>query len=1381
MAQYQAGYFVDGIKNLFYRDKNKDKVLEMLNQLSFFDLQTNTELIRTNNDSLVATFNNMIIRGLPTKPSTFVEDFIATTFSQTKKEIDENNNLTYNFVNEDFKKQIYLSLHIIEPRVDKNYFAKYSSNSKKEKIILLKQFLFETVPHYYGEYLIQLFDFERTLENIFRYNNDFKQDIDILLSDTNYKFLNSQTDFSIELPYLDREHKGIIIQVDENQYIDNTDYKQEELKNQLLKTINWNAATKIKKDDFQNIEPAIELLSYFTFCEYFDNLQKNYKTPLYKTEEGLDILQITLSPLAVARIQKTLLEFIFAQKLDLNAKEWNIAIIEQDIPCAFLAIEDFKQYFSKLFLLEGKNRKLPKINLSIFYTEEFSNAQLNILYQGEKNLISEFNQTQVYDLLIDISVFRRSGFDFEAIKTAALNFAQIRSIKSVKSKRKFITNDLIKYQPVICEKPNKTEADEDLEIDLQDSLLFFFKTIFRKAQFAAGQLEFVNQALQLKNTIASLPFTSGKTVISQFITFLQSGISVIVNPTSAVLKEQFLDLKNLGIDAICYINLSQTKLIEKQFAKAKLKNSEALISFISADMFQIQDFRNVLLEMEKLNNYFAYLIIDEAHSISEWGHDFRESYSCLIKNAQIFCKTRNLPELPILTLSSYCSYDVIFDISNKLKTDIIPIIIKNDFENLNLDLININIENLDEYKDTEKVANALKINKQQQVLQIIEKKQTDEENTLVVCNETNGLTSISTKSGDGIYDKLENLNKNYKIGKFEGTIDDGIWAVSEIKSHNSFEDYKKFKNNELNILIASKTIGIGLNKNNIKNIVHINLPVSIENFIQINNRAGRNSEKANITLLYNNQKVKYSDIEYKADNAGEIHTIDIEKESNVDFEFQLKNIKKIYGNRQKDFLIINELLNKISFATEKPINLLKEKLEFEFDEVFKFTSQPGTNPYQLHISKENDKPVGYIDFKLNKIINLTSKFEKDVAERILFFAKNEIENKISKDENIFDWLEIQIKKESINGLKSRLTQMKIGEIADLNIGFSNDGIDRIAKKIKASIWEEFDDSSLNFIYQNSVDFKEFETNLLKKTNLNLSKFTRDNYMEVKNLFNISRNFNETLRVVHKFYLLNIINDYTIDYNKNEIKIFFTKKEDNDYITALYNYLQLYVSKQNAEAVLKEISNYKADTILERCIIYFNNFWFDNIVGNRINSLYVLQTFIDKYVSQDMSKYFKYLHKYYFDAQYYNILTENSLQIKNNDFASHSYKFIEQFIAEIGIFKSNWKHLSKTTEFLKNEFPDNYILLILNGFTQILIDENNNKFIDKSLTEILNGFALMQLTTNLKSEEIKEKTGWLMEKVYERNPSLKTEIVELVELKSYTSWLQQFNLKFLKDF
>ena len=147
---------------------------------------------------------------------------------------------------------------------------------------------------------------------------------------------------------------------------------------------------------------------------------------------------------------------------------------------------------------------------------------------------------------------------------------------------------------------------------------------FRKEDFRPGQLPILSRAIQNQSVIGLLPTGGGKSLTYQLAAFLQPGISLIIDPLVSLMKDQYDGLINAGIDCCTYINsqVADTR-IQREF---DMEHSKCLFVFLSPERLCMHNFRQRLRNMQDLNVYFAYGVIDETHCVSEWGHDFRFSY-----------------------------------------------------------------------------------------------------------------------------------------------------------------------------------------------------------------------------------------------------------------------------------------------------------------------------------------------------------------------------------------------------------------------------------------------------------------------------------------------------------------------------------------------------------------------------------------------------------------------------------------------------------------------------------------------------------------------------------------------------------------------------------
>ena len=321
-------------------------------------------------------------------------------------------------------------------------------------------------------------------------------------------------------------------------------------------------------------------------------------------------------------------------------------------------------------------------------------------------------------------------------------------------------------------------------------------------QFRLKQQEIIKQVIDKKDTLALLPTGGGKSICYQVPALMQEGICLVISPLIALMDDQVRFLKSKGIKSIAITSGMHYNEIDTALTNCIYGGVKFL--YLSPERLQNELVQTRIKEMN-----INLITVDEAHCISEWGHNFRPAYRHISEIREI------IPDTPVLALSATATTSVIDDIQNNLNFKEHNLI-QSSFVRENLSYVVDNVED-----------------KKSRLLKLVDKIKSS---VIIYVG--------SRKAAKEITNFL--LNNNYSANYYHG----GLAAKVRTERQESWTQ------NQTRIMVATNAFGMGIDKPDVKLVVHLELPSTIEAYFQEAGRAGRDGKQAYAFLLANKGDVK---------------------------------------------------------------------------------------------------------------------------------------------------------------------------------------------------------------------------------------------------------------------------------------------------------------------------------------------------------------------------------------------------------------------------------------------------------------------------------------------------------------------------------------------
>ena len=341
-------------------------------------------------------------------------------------------------------------------------------------------------------------------------------------------------------------------------------------------------------------------------------------------------------------------------------------------------------------------------------------------------------------------------------------------------------------------------ADTTISSPVPDALTpeNVLKNVFGYDEFREGQGDVIHHVCNGGDALVLLPTGGGKSMCYQIPALIRAGTGIVVSPLISLMQDQVEQLKALGVKA-AYLNSTLSQEDQASISEQMVSNQLDLL-YVSPERLLQFGFQQTLLTTE-----VALFAIDEAHCVSHWGHDFRHDYRAL---GQI--KAR-FPDIPVIGLTATADIATQSDILTQLQLND-PLVYKGSF-----DRPNIRYRVMSKYKAFEQVVTYVK---------------QQEGSGIIYCN--------SRAKVDDLHAKL--FKQGFRCAAYHAGMDADERELVQ----------RQFLNDKIDIVVATVAFGMGINKSNVRYVVHHDVPRSVESYYQETGRAGRDGLESEAMLLF---------------------------------------------------------------------------------------------------------------------------------------------------------------------------------------------------------------------------------------------------------------------------------------------------------------------------------------------------------------------------------------------------------------------------------------------------------------------------------------------------------------------------------------------------
>jgi ATP-dependent DNA helicase RecQ len=327
--------------------------------------------------------------------------------------------------------------------------------------------------------------------------------------------------------------------------------------------------------------------------------------------------------------------------------------------------------------------------------------------------------------------------------------------------------------------------------------------VYGYPEFREGQKMIITSLLTGKDTLGIMPTGGGKSICYQIPALLMDGVTLVISPLISLMKDQVDALHSLGVSATFINSTLEAREVEQRMQGAMQGKYKLL--YIAPERLESERFRSRMMALN-----LPFIAIDEAHCVSQWGHDFRPSY---VSIAPFIAELPNRPIVAAFTATA--TAEVTEDIARLLSLQE-PDVYINGFSRDNLELTILRGENKRDY-----ILNHVKAHTHQPGI----------------------IYAATRKDVEDLYEQLR--KKGFAVGKYHAGLSD------DERSYNQ----EAFIYDDIRVMVATNAFGMGIDKSNVRYVIHYNMPKNMEAYYQEAGRAGRDGEPSECIVLFSAQDI----------------------------------------------------------------------------------------------------------------------------------------------------------------------------------------------------------------------------------------------------------------------------------------------------------------------------------------------------------------------------------------------------------------------------------------------------------------------------------------------------------------------------------------------